>query len=48
MKVHVFVLKQHEDIVRKGENDGYQDFLLISQCFQNVLFSGLLKTGDCW
>ena len=29
-----------ENIVGKGENTGYQHFLLFPQCFQNVSFLG--------
>ena len=29
----------------KGENGGYQHFLLFPQCFQKILFSGSLKVG---
>ena len=32
-------------IVGKGENAGYQHFLLFSLCFQKVSFSGSLKVG---
>ena len=32
-----------ENIVGKGENAGYQHFLLFLQCFQKLSFSGLLK-----
>ena len=31
----------------KGENAGYQHFLLFPQCFQKASFSGLLKSGYC-
>ena len=34
-----FVLRRVENIVRKGENAGYQHFLLISRCFHKLLFS---------
>ena len=34
-----------ENIVRKGENAGYQHFLLFPQCFQKASFSGFLKVG---
>ena len=30
----IFGFDKHENIVRKGENAGYQDFLLFPQCFQ--------------
>ena len=32
-----------ENIVGKGENAGYQHFLLFPQCFQKASLSGLLK-----
>ena len=31
----------------KGENVGYQHFLLFSQCFERTFYSGLLKSGLC-
>ena len=37
-----FVLGGVENIVGKGENAGYQHFLLFPQCFQKA-FSGLLQ-----
>ena len=40
------VLGRVENIVGKGENAGYQHFLLFPQCFQKAFFSGLLKVGD--
>ena len=42
-----FVLERVENIVGKGENAGYQHFLLFSQCFQKAFFSGSLKVGLC-
>ena len=38
-----FVLGRVENIVGKGENAGYQHFLLFPQCFQKASFSGSLK-----
>ena len=35
-----------ENIVGKGENAGYQDFLLFPQCFQKVSFLGSLKNAN--
>ena len=32
-------LERAENIVRKGENAGYQHFLLFSQCFQDTCTS---------
>ena len=45
-KIHVaekskFVFGQVENIVGKGENAGYQHFLLFPQCFQNLQFQGV-------
>ena len=34
-----FVLGRVENIVEKGENAGYQHFLLFSKCFQNDSFT---------
>ena len=36
-----------ENIAAKGENAGYQHFLLFPQCFQKASFSGSLKSRDC-
>ena len=33
-----FVLERVENIVEKGENAGYQHFLLFPQCFQKAFF----------
>ena len=38
-----FVLGVVEKIVRKGENAGYQHFLLFPQCFQKASYEGALK-----
>ena len=35
-----FGLGNVENIVGKGENAGYQHFLVFLQCFQNLSFSG--------
>ena len=40
-----FDLGRVENIVGKGENAGYQHFLLFQQCFQKVPLSGSLKVG---
>ena len=34
-----FALGRVENIVEKGENAGYQHFLLFPQCFQKASFS---------
>ena len=38
-----FVLERVENIFGKGENTGYQHFILFSQRFQKASFSGSLK-----
>ena len=43
-----FVLDRVENIVEKGENAGYQHFLLCPQCFQRAAFQGCLKPGIVW
>ena len=43
-----FILRRVENIVGKGENAGYQHFLLFPQCFQKLSLSGLLKVGIVW
>ena len=40
-----FVLERVENILGKGENAGYQHFLLLPKCFQKPFFSGSLKSG---
>ena len=36
-----------ENIVGKGENAGYQHFLLFSQCFFKPFLLGVIKSLDC-
>ena len=43
-----FVLRRVENMVGKGENAGYQHFLLFPQCFQKASFQGSLKVGIVW
>ena len=43
-----FVLGRLENIVGKGENAGYQHFLLFPQCFQKAFLSESLKLGMVW
>ena len=43
-----FSLGRVENIVGKGENAGYQHFLVFPQCFQKASFSGTLKVGIVW
>ena len=40
-----FALGRVENIEEKGENAGYQHFLLIPQCFQNAFKA--VKSRDC-
>ena len=35
------------NIMGKGENAGYQHFLLLPQCFQKASCQGCLKSGLC-
>ena len=42
-----FVLGSMENIVGKGENAGYQHFLLFTQCFQKGFFLKVVKGQDC-
>ena len=37
-----------ENIAGKGENAGYQHFLLFPQCFQKLPFPEVLKVGIVW
>ena len=47
MKIPVF--DRTEKIVEKGENAGYQHFLLFPQCFRKASFlGGSLKVGIVW
>ena len=41
-----FGLGRVENIVGKGENAGYQHFLLFPQCFQKPCFR-IVKSQDC-
>ena len=43
-----FVMGRVENIVGKGENAGYQHFLLFPQCFRKASLSGSLKVGIEW
>ena len=43
-----FVLGKVENIVGKGENVGYQHFLLFPQCFQMASFTESLKVRIVW
>ena len=37
-----------ENIVGKGENAGYQHFLLFSECFHKACLSGSVIDGIVW
>ena len=43
-----FVQGREGNIVGKGENSGYQHFLLFPQCFQKASILGLLKAEIVW
>ena len=43
-----FVPEMIQNIVGKGENAGYQNFILFPQYFQNAFSSGSLKVGIVW
>ena len=43
-----FVLVRVENIVGKGENAGYQHFILFPQSFLKASIVGLLKVGIVW
>ena len=43
-----FVLGTVENIVGKGENAGYQHFLLFPYCFQKASYAGSLKVAIVW
>ena len=49
MQTLKFAFGRVENIVGKGENAGYQHYLLFAQCFfQKASFSGSLKVGIVW
>ena len=43
-----FASRRVENTVGKGENAGYQHFLLFPQCFQKASSLGSLKVGIVW
>ena len=43
-----FVFGRVENILGKGENAGYQHFLLFPQCFQKASILGSFKVGIVW
>ena len=48
LNMMIFVFERVENIVGKGENAGYQHFLLFPQCFQEAFYLGLLKIRIVW
>ena len=46
VKMMIIHLDRVENAVGKGENAGYQHFLLFPLCFPNLSSLGLLKVGD--
>ena len=48
LKMMILDFDRIENIVGKGENAGYQDFLLFPQCFQRAFYLGSLKVGIMW
>ena len=44
----IFLFDWLESIVGKGENAGYQNFLLFPQWFQKAFSSWVLKVGIVW
>ena len=46
--VAIFLFDRAENTVGKGENAGYQHFLLFLQCFLKPSSVGLLKVGIVW
>ena len=43
----IFIQGRMVNIVGKGENAGYQHFLLFPQCFQKLSFTGAIKSQYC-
>ena len=48
LKMMIFVFDRVENIVGKGENAGYQHFLLFPKCFQMSFNQGSLKVPIVW
>ena len=42
------MLGRIENIVGKGENAGYQHFLLFPRCFHKLSFPEVLEVGIVW
>ena len=47
-KIMISFLNRVEKILGKGENAGYQHFLLFPKCDQGFFLSGSLKVGIMW
>ena len=47
-KMTISLFDRAENTVGKGENAGYQHFLLNPQCFPKLSNSGSLKVGIVW
>ena len=47
-QIMICISDRVENIVRKGENGGYQHFPLFPQCFQKASLSGLLQVEIVW
>ena len=43
-----FAFGRVDNIVGKGENTGYENFLLLPPCFQRATFSESLKVSIVW
>ena len=46
-EIMIYLFDREENIMGKGENAGYQHFLLFPQCFQKAFLNVLLKSGSC-
>ena len=47
LKMMIFVFDRDENIVGKGENAGYQHFLLFPQCFHRAFLPRVVRSRDC-
>ena len=47
-KMTIFLFDRAENTVGKGENAGYQHFLLFPVCFPKLFSLGSLKVGFVW
>ena len=47
LKNWTFILGRAENIVKKGENFGSQDFLFFSTVFSKTFFLRVIKSRDC-